>query len=100
MRRLLLWFISAAGLHFALSVAGTILALRAAFDVKRGFWSAPGAVTLAYLSEILLFPLALVRMVIPVGWQGGYAEVAMVSLLFGCGVAAILHLRSRRRDAR
>lgn len=90
--RLLAWFLGVASLHFVLSVAGTVLALRAAFDTQAGFWAAPGEATLAYLSEILLAPLVFVRLIIPAGWRGGYAEIATVSVLFGAMAVGLVHL--------
>jgi len=74
--RSLAWFLGIAGLHFVLSVAGTVLALRAALDTQAGFWAAPGMATLAYVSEVLLSPLYLLRAVLPAEWRGGYAELA------------------------
>jgi len=101
--RSLAWFLGIAGLHFVLSVAGTVLALRAAFDTQAGFWAAPGTATLAYLSEVLLSPLYLLRAILPAEWRGGYAEIATVSILFGALAVGIVHtnrgLRSRRDDA-
>lgn len=98
--RSLAWFLGIASLHFVLSVAGSVLALRAAFDTQVGFWAAPGAATLAYLSAILLAPLELVRVILPAEWRGGYAEIATVSILFGAVAVGILHLSRALRSRR
>lgn len=98
--RSLAWFLGVASLHFVFSVAGTVLALRAAFDTQAGFWAAPGAATLAYLSEILLAPLVFVRVIVPAEWRGGYAEIATVSVLFGAVAVGLLHLSRALRSRR
>ena len=90
--RSLACFLGAAGLHFAVSVAGSVLALRAAFDTQVSFWTAPGVATLVSVSEVLLAPLILVRVIVPAGWQGGYAEIATVSVLFGAVTVGLLDL--------
>jgi hypothetical protein len=103
--RSLVCFLGIAFLHFILSMAGLVLALRAGFAVQggqlwAGFLKEPIAVTLAYLSEALLAPLGLIRFILPTGWCGGYAEIMVVSILFGAVAVGILHLsrafRSRR----
>jgi pheromone shutdown protein TraB len=98
--RSLAWFLGVAALHFALSAAGAILGLRAAFDTQVSFWAAPVAASLSYLSGVLMAPLAFVRPMLPAGWRDGYAEIAVVSVLFGAAAVALLHLgralRSRR----
>lgn len=82
------------------SVAGAMLALRAAFDTQAGFWAAPGAVTLAYLSEVLLAPLVFARVIVPAEWRDGYAEIATVSVLFGAVAVGLLHLSRALRSRR
>lgn len=67
-------------LHFVLSVAGTVLALPAAFDEK------PVQVILAWTAAVLLSPLALLS-----PGDFGYLEIAAVSVLFGLAAAAIAH---------
>jgi hypothetical protein len=98
--RSIAWFFGIASLHFVLSVAGTVLALRAAFDTQASFWAAPGAATLAYLSALLLAPLDLVRIILPAVWRDGYTEIAIVSVIFGAAAVGLLHLiralRSRK----
>lgn len=96
--RSLIWFFGVASLHFVLSVAGAVLALRAAFDTQVSVWAAPGTAALAYLSQILLAPLVFVRVILPAEWQGGYAEIASASVLFGAVAVALLHLSRALRS--
>lgn len=92
MRRPLAWFLAISGVHFLVSVVGTIVSLRAAFDTQASFWAAPGAAVLADVSAILLAPLEHMRPVLPAAWRGSYAEIAAVSALFGGVTVGLLHL--------
>jgi len=92
--RLLLVFCAVSALHFALSVAGVVLALPAAFAAQHGFWAAPVKITVAWVAGVLLAPLALVS-----PGDYGYLEIAAVSVLFGLAAAAITHAVGRARRA-
>ena len=89
--RMLALFVIVSVLHFVLSVVGAIVTLPAAFDTQAGFWAAPGKASLAWISAILLAPLAWLQPVLPER-SLGYAEIAAVSILFGAAAvgAALL----------
>ena len=76
-------------LHFALSIAGILVALPAAFDTQTGFWAAPGKALLAWTAAVLLAPLDWLSPLLPQRAGFGYVEVAVVSVLFGAAVAAV-----------
>jgi hypothetical protein len=96
--RSLALFVAVAVMHFALSVAGVVVALPAAFDMQAGeFWATPGKATLAWLAGILLAPLALARPFLPPGGPG-YVEIGAVSALFGAAAVAIYKVRSSRHE--
>ena len=78
-------------LHFAVSVAGAIFALPAAFD---GFAVSPGKTLLAWMAAVLLAPLP---------WLGrdyGYAEIAVLSVLYGFAAVSAVRLVAKWRAAR
>ncbi|MDH4172447.1 MAG: hypothetical protein OEZ09_01695 [Betaproteobacteria bacterium] len=96
--RFLLWFLAVAAGHFVLSAAGTVLALRAAFETQASFWDAPLLASLAHLSALLLAPLKLVRPLLPPSWHGGFGEIAVVSVLVAAAAVALMHAaRTLRR---
>ena len=89
--RALAIFASVAILHFALSVAGVIFALPAAFD---GFAVSPGKTVLAWIAGVLLAPLP---------WLGrdfGYTEIAVLSVLYGFAAVSAVRLVATWRAAR
>jgi hypothetical protein len=99
MLRSLTVFSIVSALHFFLSVLGLLFVLPAAFETQgaQGFWAAPGKSILAWLSGVLLAPLAWFP---PLRKEFGYFDIVLVSALFG-GIAAALHygwrtLRGRR----
>jgi len=99
--RSLVVFLIVALLHFALSVAGILFALPAAFDGQAGFWSAPGKIMLVWLTAIPLAPLAWVQPLFPNQAGFGYGEIGVVSVAFGLAAVALYHfwraMRSRRK---
>jgi hypothetical protein len=97
MRRAILVFSLVAVLHFALSIAGFLLVLPAAFETQGvGFWAAPGKMTLIAIASLLLAPAAWI-------WGSGYEipHVAAVSALFGAAAVLLTRLwaGARRRCA-
>lgn len=101
MRTLIVFFLFAI-LHFVLSVAGLLLALPAAFESQAGFWSAPGKVTLVWISSVLLAPLDWMLPFLPPKPGGfDFGEIAIVSVLFGIVAAGIdrfwLKLSAKKR---
>ena len=86
--RMLALFTIVAVLHFVLSVVGVIVALPAAFDTQAGFWAAPGKALLAWIAGILLAPLAWAQPLLPQPGFG-YAEIAVVSVLFGAAAVGL-----------
>lgn len=99
--RMLGLFLLVAVLHFALSVAGVLAALPAAFDTQAGFWAAPGKALLAWTSAVLLAPLDWLQPLMPAHASSGYGEIAVVSVLFGAAAVGLarLHRALRRRKA-
>lgn len=91
-------FLVVAVVHFVLSVAGVVVALPAAFDTQAGFWAAPGKATLAWSAAVLLAPLAWIRPLLPEASRYGYAEIALVSVLFGAAAVGVARLRRIVRD--
>jgi hypothetical protein len=89
-------FCVVAAVHFVLSVAGTVLALPAAFALQQGFWTAPVKIALAWTAGILLSPL----MLVPVRGDFGYLEIGAVSVLFGLAAVALAHIVRRLRSPR
>ena len=75
-------------LHFVLSVAGTVLALRAAFDAK------PVEVILTWTAAVLLSPLSLLSR-----GDFGYLEIVAVSVLFGLAAVLVTYAAGRARRA-
>jgi hypothetical protein len=102
-KRTLALFVIVSVLHFVLSVAGVIVALPAAFAFQSGgFWASPGKVLLAWIAAGLLAPLTWVQPLLPQGARGGYAEIAVASVLFGAaavGVALVWRAMKERRKA-
>jgi hypothetical protein len=86
-----------AAVHFALSVAGTVLALPAAFALQQGFWTAPVKITLAWTAGVLLSPLMLVP---SLRTDFGYLEIGAVSVLFGLAAVGLAYAVRRIRTAR
>jgi hypothetical protein len=85
MLRALVLFFAVAIAHFALSVAGLLLVLPAAFEAQgAGFWAAPGKVTLVWVSSALLAPVAWLR-----GPDFGFLDIAAASALAGAAAVAI-----------
>jgi hypothetical protein len=82
-------FCIVAGLHFALSVAGFMVALPAAFAYQEGFWKAPGQITLAWIGGVLLAPMG---WVLPGNYQWGFTEIAATSVVFGLAAVGIARL--------
>ena len=82
--------------HFAVAVAGQVLALRVAFDTQSAGGAKPFELVLVRLSELLLAPLELVHRVVP-GVQADYPEIALTSAGFGVAAAGTLMLWRRRR---
>ena len=86
-------FIGIALAHFALSVAGLMLVLPAAFETQGGqFWQAPAKVALVSIAGVLLAPLSWARP----GF--GFLDVAVHSALWGALAAGLYALwRGRAR---
>lgn len=100
-RALLAVFVGVAALHFVLSVAGQVLALRVAFDSQPG--GAPKLLETAVvrLAELLLSPLIVIPHVVPgLSTPSGYLETAVTSASFGIAAAGMLWLRRRRPAVR
>jgi hypothetical protein len=95
--RMLALFAIVSLLHFVVSVVGIVVTLPAAFDTQAGFWAAPGKALLAWVSAVLLAPLAWVQPVLPEGTSSGYAEIAVVSILFGATAVGLALLWSTAR---
>lgn len=94
MRELAL-FLAVAVAHFGLSVVSLAQVLPAAFETQGGnFWAAPGRAVVAWLSGVLLAPLA---------WgpaDFGFLEIGLVSALWGAAAIALARLlRSRAARA-
>jgi hypothetical protein len=91
-------------LHFALSIAGFLFVLPAAFDAQAGIWEATGKIILVWLAAIPLAPLAWVQPFSPTQTGFGYGEIVVVSVAFGLAAVAQFHVwravRSRRRTVR
>ena len=87
-------FGTVAVLHFVLSVAGTVLALPAAFDGQAGFWNAPVEITLVWIAAVLLFPYELFAPA-----DVGYREIAALSVLFGLAAVLVTYAVGRARRA-
>lgn len=104
--RSLALFLTVSTVHFVLSVVGIVAALPAAFDAQAGFWAAPGkaklAWVLAWTAGILLAPLRWVDPWLPPRAGFAYAEIAVVSVLFGVAAVALRRLWRvpRRRNGR
>jgi hypothetical protein len=97
MARALVVFLAVAIVHFALSIAGFLLVLPAAFETQGvGFWAAPGKMTLVAIASVLLAPVAWI-------WGSAYEfpHVAAVSALFGAAAVLLMRLwaDARRRCA-
>jgi hypothetical protein len=91
--RSLALFLAVAILHFALSVAGILMALPAAFDAQTGFWAAPGKITLVWTAAILLAPLGWIRPLLPEGAEDlSFGMVAGLSVVFGAAAVGLFHL--------
>lgn len=88
-------FVTVATLHFVLGVLGTVLSLRAAFDTQVSWRAAPGEAALAWLSALLLAPLAL----LPPHWrrETGYVEIAALSVGFGAAAVGLRYVWRRIR---
>ena len=92
MNRSLALFAAVALAHFALSVAGLMMVLPAAFETQGGqFWAAPGKMILVWGAGVLLAPLAWLRP------DFGFVEVAILSVLWGAAAVALLVLWRRLR---
>jgi hypothetical protein len=90
--RSLTLFLTVAALPFVLSVTGAVLSLRAAFDTQVSWRGAPGKAALAWLSAVLLAPLAYAQRFLPPHWRSdtGYPEIAAVSVGFGAAAVGLL----------
>ena len=95
--RFLVWFLAIAAGHFVLSAAGSVLALRAAFEAQGGFWDAPLLASLAHLAALLLAPLRIVRPLLPPSWHGGFGEIAAVSVFIAAAAVALMHAARKLR---
>jgi hypothetical protein len=79
-------------LHFGLSVLGILFALPAAFDAQGGFWNAPGKTALAWMSGLLLAPLAWLQPVLPPRAGFAYGEIFAVSVAFGAAAVGLARI--------
>ena len=89
-------FVVVAALHFVLSVAGQVLALRVAFDSQPGGTPRPLEAAVVRLAELLLAPLIVIQHVAPrLSTPSGYLETAVTSASFGVAAAGMLWLLRR-----
>ena len=100
--RSLLWFFSAATVHFAICVAGSLMSLTAAFASQgRGAATAlsnePVAVLFALAAQVLLMPAQALSGLLPGLRVDGYAAIAATSVCFGLVAAAADFVVSGRR---
>ena len=73
-------FVVVAALHFVLSVAGQVLALRVAFDSQPGGTPKPLETAVVRLAELLLAPLIVIQNVAPrLSTPSVYLETAVTS---------------------
>lgn len=96
--RSLIIFLVVSALHFLLSAIGIVSALPAAFDAQDGSWAAPWKAILAWMPTVLLAPLAWIWPLLPEGLELGFAEIAVVSALFGAAAVGLFHLWSAPRS--
>ena len=98
---LLAVFVGVAALHFVLSVAGQVLALRVAFDSQPGGTPKPLETAVVRLAELLLAPLIVIQHVAPgLSTPSGYLETAVTSASFGIAATGMLWLVRRRPAVR
>jgi hypothetical protein len=94
-------FVGVAALHFVLSVAGQVLALRVAFDSRPGGAPKPFETAVVRLAELLLTPLNVIQHAAPgLSTPSGYLETAVTSASFGIAAAGMLWLLRRRSAVR
>jgi len=94
-------FVVVAALHFVLSVAGQVLALRVAFDSQPGGTPKPLETAVVRLAELLLAPLIVIQNVAPrLSTPSGYLETAVTSASFGIAATGMLWLVRRRPAVR
>ena len=89
-------FVGVAALHFVLSVAGQVLALRVAFDSQPGGTPRLLEAAVVRLAELLLAPLIVIQHVAPrLSTPSGYLATAVTSASFGMAAAGLLWLLRR-----
>ena len=94
-------FVGVTALHFVLSVAGQVLALRVAFDSQPPGTPRPLEAAIVRLAELLLAPLNVIQHVAPgLSTPSGYLETAVTSASFGIAAAGMLWLLRRRPAVR